>query len=155
LKPKGYLKSTTASTGKIYEPKVLQVSANVPVEELTPKENFKEAPSAEASTSKPEVRFEKPDEFLPKIKTEVDSTNTSNSQNKISLDIPAVVSILSTPSLPEVKVSILQNLEEHILDLDSSPIGSPIYTSYKSEKTSPCFPFPPLLYFSSPNDLFP
>jgi hypothetical protein len=60
LKPKGYLKSTTTSAGKIYQPKVAQVNTKIPVEEPTPEENFKQAPSAEASTSKPEVRFENP-----------------------------------------------------------------------------------------------
>jgi hypothetical protein len=53
LKPKGYLKSTIASTGKIYQPKVAQINAKVLVEELTLEENFKQAPFAEASTSKP------------------------------------------------------------------------------------------------------
>jgi hypothetical protein len=78
LKPKGYLKSTTASSGKIYQPNVSQVSTEVVVEELTSKENFKQTPSAEASTSKPEVRFENLEEVVPKINTEVESTDTPN-----------------------------------------------------------------------------
>jgi hypothetical protein len=35
-----------------------------------------------------------------------------------------------------------------------SPVGSPIYTSCKSEETNPRFHFPPLLVFSSPNNCF-
>jgi hypothetical protein len=154
LKPKGYLKSTTASTGKIYQPKVTQVNAKVPIEELTPEESFKQVPSAEASTSKPEAKLENPEVIVPKIKIEIDSTDTPTGQNKRSLSIPIVVDTLSIPSLPEVKVSVFRNSEEYILYPDSSPIGSPIYTSCKSEETSPHFPFPPLLDFSSPNDLF-
>jgi hypothetical protein len=107
LKPKGYLKSTTASAGKIYQPKVAQVNTKILVEELTPEENFKQAPSVEISTSKPEVRFENPKEIVPKIKTEIDSTDTPKGQNEISLSIPIVVNILCTSSLPEVKVSVL------------------------------------------------
>jgi hypothetical protein len=154
LKPKRYLKSTTASAGKIYQPKVTQVNAKVLIEELTLEENFKQTPSAELSTSKPEARLEDPEINVPKIKIEIGSTDTLNGQDKRSLTILVVVNTLSTSSLPKVKVSVLQNPEEHILYLDSSPIGSPIYTSCNSEETSPHFPFPPLLYFSSPNNLF-
>jgi hypothetical protein len=106
LKPKGYLKSTTASAGKIYQPKVAQVNAKVLVEELTPEENFKQAPSAEASTSKPEFRFENPEVIVPKIKIEIDSTDTPNGQNKRSLSIPIALILCRPPSLLEVKVSV-------------------------------------------------
>jgi hypothetical protein len=145
LKPKGYLKSTTASVGKIYQPKVAQVNTKVLVEELTPEENFKQAPSAETSTSKPEVRFEIPKEILPNIKTEIDSNDTPKGHNERSLSIPIVINIMSTSSFPEVKFSVLRNPEEHFLYPDSSPIGSPVYTSCKFEETSPRFCFPPLL----------
>jgi hypothetical protein len=47
LKPKGYLKSTTASTGKKYQPKATQINTKVQVEELTPEKDFKQTPSAE------------------------------------------------------------------------------------------------------------
>jgi hypothetical protein len=117
LKPKGYLKSTTTSIGKIYQPKFSQVNTKILVEEPTPQENFKQAPSAEASTSKPEVRFENPEEVVPKIKTEVDSTNTPKGQNERSLLIPIVVNIMSTSSFPEVKFPALRNPEEHFVYL--------------------------------------
>jgi hypothetical protein len=76
LKPKGYLKSTTASAGKVYQPKVTQVNAKVPIEELTPKVHLKQVPSTEASTSKPEAKLENLEVIVPKIKVEIDSTNT-------------------------------------------------------------------------------
>jgi hypothetical protein len=60
LKPKGYLKSIVASTGKVYQPKVTQVNAKVPIEELTPNESFKQIHSAEASTSEPVAKLETP-----------------------------------------------------------------------------------------------
>jgi hypothetical protein len=80
LKLKGYLNSTTTSTGKIYQPKVAQVNTKILVDELTPKQNFKQAPSAETSTSKPEFRFDKPEEIAPKIKTKIDSNDTPKGQ---------------------------------------------------------------------------
>jgi len=36
LKPKGYVKSTTASTSKKYQPKATQINTKVQVEKLTP-----------------------------------------------------------------------------------------------------------------------
>jgi hypothetical protein len=107
LKPKGYLKSITPSTGKIYQPKFAQVNAKVLVEELTPEENFKQASSAEASTSKSEARFEKSEIIVPKMQIEIESTDALNSRKKISLSIPPVVNTLSTPSFLEVKFSVL------------------------------------------------
>jgi hypothetical protein len=107
LKPNGYLKSTTTFLGKIYQPKIALVNTKVPVEELTPEDNFKQASSTKASTSKPEVRFENLEEIVPKIKYEIDSTDTPNGQNERSLSISTVVNILSTSSLPEVKVLVL------------------------------------------------
>jgi hypothetical protein len=62
---------------------------------------------------------------------------------------------VSTPSSPEVKVSVIRNPEEHTLYPDSSPVGSPIYTSCKSEEVNPRFPFPPPLDFVSPDDHLP
>jgi hypothetical protein len=61
---------------------------------------------------------------------------------------------MTFPPFPEVNFLVSRNFEEYILYPDSYPIGSPIYTSCKSEETSPHFPYPPLLNFSSPNDLF-
>jgi hypothetical protein len=143
LKPRGYLKSTTSSSGKKYQPKITQVNSKVPVEGLTPEENFKQTTSAEASISEPT------------IKVEIDPFDTPNYLNRRASSIPAIVNFLSTPPSPDVKVSILRNPEECTLYSDLSPVGSPIYTSCKSEEASPRFLFPPLLDFASHNDHFP
>jgi hypothetical protein len=71
LKTKGYLKKTSASTGKIYQPKVTQVNVKIPTEEvslLSSKEKHQKPHSAEASTSNPEVKLENPEEVIPKVK---------------------------------------------------------------------------------------
>ena len=57
LKPKGYLKSTTSSSGRKYQPKITKVNNKVPVEGLTPEEKFKETPSSKSSTSEPEIKI--------------------------------------------------------------------------------------------------
>jgi len=72
LKPNGYLKSTVASTGKVYQPKVTQVNSKVQIEELTPEESFKQVPSAEASTRKLEAEIENPEVIVPEIKVEIE-----------------------------------------------------------------------------------
>jgi hypothetical protein len=56
LKPKGYLRKTVASAGKVYQPIITQVKVKIPAEELILKEKFKQVHSAEASTSKSEVK---------------------------------------------------------------------------------------------------
>jgi hypothetical protein len=81
-------------------------------------------------------------------------TDTFTKENKISHLILVVINTPSVISSPEAKVLVSQNSEEYILYPDSPPIGSPIYISCKYEKTNPHFPFPPLLYFPSPNGLF-
>jgi hypothetical protein len=143
LKPKGYSKSTASSSSKKYQPKINQVNIEVPVEILTLEENFNQTFSAEPSTSETT------------IKIEIDPSDTQTSLNKRSSFIPAIVTFLYTPPSLETKVSVLRNPKECTLYPDSSPTGSLIYTSYKSEEASPCFPFPPLLYFMSYNDQFP
>jgi hypothetical protein len=82
-------------------------------------------------------------------------TDTFTNENKISHSIPVIIDTLLGISFPEVKVSVSRNSEEYSLYPDSSPIVSPIYTSCKSEETNPIFPFPPHIYFPSPNGLFP
>jgi hypothetical protein len=42
LKPKGYLRQTSASTGKVYQPRVTQVNVKIPAEELSLKEKSKQ-----------------------------------------------------------------------------------------------------------------
>jgi hypothetical protein len=95
------------------------------------------------------------EEVVPEIKIDIGTSDSPNSMNKISSFIPSIVTLLSTPSSPKEKVLVLRNHEERTLFLNSFPAGSPIYTSCKSEETSPRFPFPPLLDFTSPNDHFP
>jgi hypothetical protein len=141
LKPKGYLKSTTALAGKNYQPKVSPINTKVLVERSTPEENFEPTPS--------------PEEVVPEIKIETNSYNNPNYPNKGISSIPTIVNFVSTTSSPEVKVLVLRNPKENTLYPDSSPVGSPIYTSCKSEETSPRFSFPPLLEFTLPNDRFP
>jgi hypothetical protein len=104
LKPKGYLTLTIASAGKVYQPKVAQVNNKVLVEELTLEDNFKQTPSAEASTSKHEARFENSEVIVPKINIEIESNDTPKGQNEISSSILDVINTLSTSSFPEVKV---------------------------------------------------
>jgi len=48
-----------------------------------------------------------------------------------------------------------QSFEEYILHYDSTPVGSPIYISCKSEEPSPHFLFPPFSDFLSPDGSFP
>ena len=88
MKPKGYLKYTDASTGKVYQPKVTQVNAKVHTEELIPKESNRQIHSVEASTSRHEAKLEKPKVIVPEIKVEIDLTDTPTSENKKSLSIP-------------------------------------------------------------------
>jgi hypothetical protein len=59
------------------------------------------------STSRPEARLENPEIIVLEINNEIDLTDTPTSQTKRHLSIPTVVGTLSTPSLPEVKVSAL------------------------------------------------
>jgi hypothetical protein len=91
---------TTTSAGKKYQPKVTQVNTKVMVEELTLEENFKQTPSTEASTSKPNVNYKNPEVIAPKIKIEIDPSNTPNNLNKRASSIPIVIIFLSTPSSP-------------------------------------------------------
>jgi hypothetical protein len=79
LKPKGYLKSTVASTCKIYQPKVTPVNAKIPIEEVTPKEISKQIYYVDTSSSKPEDKLENLDVIVPEIKVETELNNTSTS----------------------------------------------------------------------------
>jgi hypothetical protein len=98
LKPKGYLRQTSASAGKIYQPRVTQVNVKILVEELSLKEKSKQVHYAEASTSKSEVKLETPEVIIPEIKFEIDQTihisliDTFTSENKESISIPTIIS---------------------------------------------------------------
>jgi hypothetical protein len=147
LKPKEYLRQTYASASKVRQPRIMQVNAKIPYEELNLKENFKRVHSAKTSTSKPGVKLETPEVIIPEIKFEIDQT--------IHVSIPTIVSTHSILSLPEVKVFVFKNHEDYLLYSDSFPITSPIYTSGKHEEPISSFPFPPHLYLSSSHDHFP
>ena len=71
MKPKEYLRQTSASAGKIHQPRITQVSVKIFTEEQTLKENFKQLHSAEESTSKPKIKLETPEVIIPEIKFEI------------------------------------------------------------------------------------
>jgi hypothetical protein len=106
----------------------------------------------DTSTEKLEAENINPELVLPEIKAETDLTSPFTSKGKRSLLIPAFIDI---PLIPEVKVLVPRNSEYYISYLDSTPVGSPVYISCKSEEPSPHFPFPPFSYFLSPNGQFP
>jgi hypothetical protein len=120
LKPKGYLKQTSASVGKVHQPRITQVNANIPAEEQTLKENFKQFHYVEASTSKPKVKLETPEVIVSELKFEIDQTN--------HILIPTIIYSLSIIYPPKVKFYVSRNLEDYFLYPDSSPVNSPIYT---------------------------
>jgi hypothetical protein len=155
LKPKGYLRHTTASASKVYQPRITQDNVKVHTEELTPKESFKQIHFVEASTSKPEVKIKTPEAIIPEIKVEIDPTDTFNSEDKGSPSIPIVINTLPILSFPEVKVYVSQNPEEYFIYPYSSPIDTPLCTYGKPEEPSSSFHFPPHIDLSYPHDPFP
>jgi len=155
LKPKGYLRQTVASAGKVYQPRITQDNVKVPTEEVKPKESFEQIHSAEPSTSKPEVKIKTPEVVVLELKVDIDPTDTFINKEKRFHSIPSIVYTLSVLSFLEVKVFVSQNPKEYFLYIDSSPITSPIYESGKSEDPNSSFPFPPHLDISSPRDIFP
>jgi len=115
LKIKGYLKKTYASAGKIYQPKVTQVSVKISVGEVSSKQVHQEPLSVEASTSNPEVKIENPEEVVYEkkiydIKGEIVQTtpilliDTFTSENKESSSLPSIICSQLILILPEVKV---------------------------------------------------
>jgi hypothetical protein len=46
LKPKGYLRQTSSSTTKVYQPRVTQVNVKIPSKEISIKEKSKQVHSA-------------------------------------------------------------------------------------------------------------
>jgi hypothetical protein len=89
---------------------------------------------------------------LPEFKTETFSTVSFTNKGKRSISLPTSIDI---SSLPEVQFPISQNSEEYTVYLDSTPVGSPVYTPCESEETSPCFPSPSFSSFLSLDDQFP
>jgi hypothetical protein len=140
LKPRGYLKQTTTSTSKVYQPKPTQSNTKVPSEQLTPQEVSTQIYFGETSTDRVEVEIINPDLVLPEIKTETDSITSFANKGKRPISIPASIDI---PSVPEIKFPSSRSFEEHTLHSDSTPVGSPVYISCKSEEPSPHLSFPP------------
>jgi hypothetical protein len=136
----------------------MQVNVKIPAEELSLKEKYKQVHSAEASTSKSEVKLETPEGIIPEVKFEIIQTtpisliDTFTSENKESISIPTIICTQPILSLPEVKVYVSKNPEDYFLYSDSSPIAFPIYTSGKSERPSSSSLFPPHLDLPSPYD---
>jgi hypothetical protein len=160
LKSKGYLKQTSASAGKIYQPKVTHVNVKIPAEELSIKDKHQKVHSVEASSSKSEVKLEVLEEVAPKVKSNdpksenihtipISLIDTFTSESKESFSIPNIICTQPILSLPEVKVYVSKNPEDHFLLSRSSRITSPTYPSSPSERLGSSPHFPPHLDFSS------
>jgi hypothetical protein len=63
--------------------------------------------------------------------------------------------LIDIPSFHEIIFPSSRIFEEYIFPFDSTPVGSLIYISYKSEEPSPHLSFPPFFDFLSPSDQFP
>jgi hypothetical protein len=63
--------------------------------------------------------------------------------------------LIDIPSFHEIIFPAFRSFEEYIFPFDSTPVGSPVYISYKSEEPIPHLSFPPFFYFLSPSDQFP
>jgi hypothetical protein len=151
LKPRGYLKQTTASTSKVSQPKTVQTNAKVPLEQSILEEGYTKIHFRDTSIEKLEAENINPELVLPEIKAEIDSISLFTSKVKRSLSIPSFIDI---PLVPKVKVLVPQKYEDYISYPDSTLVGSPVYISCKSEEPSPHFPFPPFLDFLCPNGQF-
>jgi hypothetical protein len=103
LKPRGYLKQTTTSTSKVYQPKPTQSNAKVPPEHLTLQEGSTQIYFGETSTNRIEAEIINPELVLPKIKVETDLTASFTNKGKKPISIPALIDI---PSVPEVKFQL-------------------------------------------------
>ena len=101
LKPRGYLKQTTTSTSKVYQPKPTQSNAKVPLEHSTLQEGYTQSHFGDTSTNKPEIEVINPEQLLREIKVETISTPPSTNKGKGPLLIPAFIS-----RIPKVKVCI-------------------------------------------------
>jgi hypothetical protein len=94
----------------------MQFNVNIPVEELSIKENFKQVHYAETSTSKSEVKLETPEVIIPKVKFKIDQTilvsliDTFTSEKKESISIPTIISTKLILSLLEVKFYVSKTL---------------------------------------------
>jgi hypothetical protein len=147
LKPRGFLKQATA----VYQPKSTQSKAKIPLEPLTPQEVSTQILFGETSANTVEAETINPKLVFPEIKTEAYSTTSCVSEGKKPIVKPTSIDI---PSSLEINFPTSQSLEEYTIHSDSTPAGSPIYISCKSEEPSPRISFPPFSVFSSPDKRF-
>jgi hypothetical protein len=99
-----------------------------------------------------EVETLKSEQLLPEIKTETSPTTSYITRG----DTPALNIIpINIPSTLNINPLITQGLEEVSTYTDSTPVGSPIYISCKSEEPSPHIPSSPFSNFTSPGKTFP
>jgi hypothetical protein len=88
---------------------------------------------------------------LPEFKAETFPTVSFTNRGKRSISLPTSIDI---SSVPKIQSTTSQNSEEYTVYLDSTPVGSPVYTSCESEETSPHFPVPYFSNFLSPDGQF-
>jgi len=95
VKPRGYLKKTTASTSKFYQPKPTQSNAKVPLEPLTPQEVSSQILFGETSADRIEAEIINPKLVLSEIKVEIDSTTPFSNKGKELISLPSSIDIPS------------------------------------------------------------
>jgi hypothetical protein len=105
----------------------------------------------DTSTEKLAAETINPKLVLYNIKVDIDLTSPSTSKGKRSLSIPTFIDISLVLG---VKILVPKKSEDYISYPDSTPVGSPIYVSCKSEEPNPHFPFPPFSDFLFPNSQF-
>jgi hypothetical protein len=144
LRPRGLFKQNVV----VYQSKSNQSKDNI---------FFKPSPSRELPLRKildsvVEAETLKSKQLLPEIKTETSLTTSYITRG----DTPALKLIpIDIPSTLNMKSSVTQGLEEVSTYTDSTPVGSPIYISCKSEDPSPCIPSSPFSNFTSSSKKFP
>jgi hypothetical protein len=111
LKTGGYLKKTTMSTSKVYQPKPTQYNAKIPPEPFTSQEGSNQFYFRETSTNRIEPEIINVELFLPKIKAKIDSTASFINKGKKPISIPTLIGI---PSISKLKVPTYRSLEEYI-----------------------------------------
>jgi hypothetical protein len=104
----------------VYQPKSTQSRAKIPLETINPKL------------------------VLPETKTEAHSTTFGEREGETSTVKSVSIDI---PSALELNFPTSQSLEEYTIHSDSTPAGSPVYISCKSEEPSPRVSRFPLFQF--------
>jgi hypothetical protein len=143
LRPRGIFKKNVVS----YQPKSNQSKYNT----LFKPSSSQELPLWKISDSVIEAETLKFEQLLLEIKTETSLTTSyvirgdTPTSKLIPIDIPLTLNI---------NPFMTQGLEEVATYTDSTPVGSPIYISCKSEEPSPCIPSSPFSYFTSPSKKF-